>query len=163
VVLDQVTVPAVIALRSPCEAQRVSGYMFTGRGGRPSRPGNVTSRFNQLAVAAGVPAIGRRQVRHLLASSLLDIGYGIREVPERLGRDPAMLMRYYSRVSAVRRRQAAGHIVDLVAPSEAAAHLDKVSAPPGLRAGQHSRLRTPLAVRTCWDRRCDASRFRICR
>lgn len=123
VVLDPVTLHALIASRSRSKVQRVSGYMFKGRGGRPLRPDNVTSRFNRLAVAAGVPAMGPHQVRRLLASSLLDSGYGIPEVAERLGHDPATLMRYYSRVSAVRRRQAADQIVNLVAPGEADAPL----------------------------------------
>lgn len=49
--------------------------------------------MNQLARAAGVRPIGPHQIRHLLASSLLDAGYGIHEVAERLGHDPATLMR----------------------------------------------------------------------
>jgi len=46
--------------------------MLTGRGGRPLRPDTVTSRFNRLAVAAGVRPIGPYQVRQLLVSSLPD-------------------------------------------------------------------------------------------
>ena len=91
-----------------------SPYMFTGRTGRPLRPDNVTGRFNQLAAAAGVRPIGPHQIRHLLASSLLDGGYGIHEVAERLGHDPGTLMRYYSRVNAQRRRQATDHIAELM-------------------------------------------------
>jgi integrase len=119
-VLDAVTLQVLTDARPRSQASRVSGYMFTGRGGGPLRPDNVTSRFNRLAADAGVRAIGPHQIRHLLASSLLDSGYGIPEVAERLGHDPATLMRYYARVNAVRRRQAADHIVDLIAPSEAA-------------------------------------------
>jgi integrase len=37
----------------------------------------------------------------LIASSLLDAGYGVHEVAERLGHDPATLMRYYTRVNPV--------------------------------------------------------------
>jgi site-specific recombinase XerD len=58
--------------------------MFTGCGGRPLRPDTVSSRVNQLAVAAGVRPIGPHQVRHLLAGSLLDTGYGIAEVASAL-------------------------------------------------------------------------------
>jgi hypothetical protein len=50
----------------------------------------------------------------MLASSLLDTGYGVHEVAERMGHDPATLMRYYTRVNAVRRRQAADHAAALV-------------------------------------------------
>jgi hypothetical protein len=38
-------------------------------------------------------------------------------------------MRYYSRVNAARRRQAADNIVGLVAPGEAVRHLDAVCEP----------------------------------
>jgi integrase len=93
-----------------------SPYMFTGRTGQPLRPDNVTSRFNKLALAAGVRPIGPHQIRHLLASSLLDAGYGIHEVAERLGHDPGTLMRYYTRVSAARRRQATEDIAGLLFP-----------------------------------------------
>jgi integrase len=93
-----------------------SRYLFTGRTGEPMRPDNLTDRFNDLAVAAGVRPLGPHQVRRLVASNLLDAGYGIHEVAERLGHDAATLMRYYTRVNATRRLQAAHEIVDLVAP-----------------------------------------------
>jgi hypothetical protein len=86
-------------------------------------------RFSRLAVGAGVRPIGPHQIRHLLASSLLDAGYGITEVAERLGHDPATLMRYYSRVNATRRRQAADHTVALIAPSDAVQRLDPAREP----------------------------------
>ncbi|WP_307831668.1 tyrosine-type recombinase/integrase [Nucisporomicrobium flavum] len=89
---------------------RASRYLFTGRAGRHLRPDNVTGRFNQIAVAAGVRPLGPHQIRHLIASNLLDAGFGIHEVAERLGHDPATLMRYYARVSATRRLQATNHI-----------------------------------------------------
>jgi integrase len=92
-----------------------SSYLFTGRTHRALRPDNLTGRFNQLAVAAGVRPLGPHQIRHLNASSLLDAGYGIHEVAERLGHDPATLMRYYTRVNAARRRQATDDIADLMA------------------------------------------------
>src|SRR5207244_4145979 len=95
-------------------AEVASPYLFTGRTGRPLRPDNVSSRFNPLAVAAGVRPIGPHQIRHLLASTLLDAGYGIHEVAERLGDDPATLMRYYTRVNAARRRQATDYIAELL-------------------------------------------------
>ncbi|MET7427202.1 tyrosine-type recombinase/integrase [Dactylosporangium sp. NPDC005555] len=60
--------------------------------------------------------IGPHQIRHLLASTLLDDGYNIHEVAERLGHDPGTLMRYYTRVNATRRRQATGYIAELITP-----------------------------------------------
>lgn len=79
------------------------------------RPENVTDRFNKLAIGAGVRPIGPHQVRHLIASTLLDDGYGIHEVAERLGHDAGTLMRYYARVSATRRREATQHLAELIA------------------------------------------------
>jgi integrase len=93
-----------------------SRYLFTGRTGLPLRPDNVTDRFNQLAVAAGIRPLGPHQIRHLIASSLLDAGYGLHEVAERLGHDPGTLMRYYTRVNASRRRQASEQIAELMTP-----------------------------------------------
>lgn len=110
--LDPVTLEILTDANAKVGA--ASRYMFTGRTGRPLRPDNVTSRFNKLAVAAGVRPIGPHQIRHLLASSLLDAGYGIHEVAERLGHDPGTLMRYYSRVNATRRREATDHIAALM-------------------------------------------------
>jgi integrase len=110
--LDPVTLVVLITAK----ASAASRHMFTGRSGQPLRPDNVTSRFNQLAVAAGVRPIGPHQIRHLLASSQLDAGYGIHEVAERLGHDPGTLMRYYTRVSASRRRQAADDIAAMMTP-----------------------------------------------
>ena len=116
-VLDPATLTVVTGARPRGRRKAlVSGYMFTGRHGQPLRPDNVTDRFNKLAVAAGVRPLGPHQVRHLVASNLLDLGYGIAEVAERLGHDPATLMRYYTRVNAGRRRQSADDLAELVAP-----------------------------------------------
>jgi hypothetical protein len=65
-------------------------------------------------VAAKVRPIGRHQIQHLIASTLLDAGYGVHEVAERLGHDPATLMRFYARVNAVRRLQATDRIAELM-------------------------------------------------
>jgi integrase len=86
--------PVTLDLLTTAAAGPVSRYLFTGRTGRPMRPDNLTDRFNQLAEAAQVRPIGPHQIRHLIASSLLDAGYGVHEVAERLGHDPATLMRY---------------------------------------------------------------------
>ncbi|MFF5229534.1 tyrosine-type recombinase/integrase [Dactylosporangium sp. NPDC000521] len=84
------------------------------RTGRPLRPDNVTDRFDKLVVGAGVRPIGPHQVRHLIASTMLDDGYGIHEVAERLGYDAGTLMRYFVRVSATRRREATQHLAELI-------------------------------------------------
>lgn len=117
--LDPVTLK--ILTDTIAEEGAASRYMFTGRTGQPLRPDNVTNRFNQLAAGAGVRPIGPHQIRHLLASSLLDAGYGIHEVAERLGHDAGTLMRYYTRVNAGRRRQATDHLAKLISPAHAVA------------------------------------------
>ncbi|MCU7730372.1 tyrosine-type recombinase/integrase [Actinoplanes sp. KI2] len=76
--------------------------------------GGHTGRSNQLSLAAKVRAIGPHQIRHLIASSLLDAGYGVHEVAERLGHDPATLMRYCTRANAARRLQATDRIAELM-------------------------------------------------
>ncbi|MFC5001820.1 hypothetical protein ACFPIJ_28775 [Dactylosporangium cerinum] len=60
--------------------------------------------------------LGPHQIRHVVAANLLDLWYGIAEVAERLGHDPAPLMRYYSPVHGGRRRQAAADIAGLITP-----------------------------------------------
>lgn len=110
-ILDDDTLKGLTGGATSC---RASWYLFTGRTGRHLRPDNVTGRFNQIAVAASVRPLGPHQIRHLIASNLLDAGFGIHEVAERLGHDPATLMRYYTRVSATRRLQATNHIADLL-------------------------------------------------
>jgi len=110
--------PVTLDLLGPVAAGPASRYLFAGRTGQPIRPDNLTDRFNQLAEAARVRPIGPHQIRHLIASMLLDAGYGVHEVAERLGHDPATLMRYYTRVSAARRLQATDRIAELMTASE---------------------------------------------
>jgi integrase len=106
--------PVTLELLTAAAAEPASRYLFTGRTGRPMRPDHLTDRFNQLAEAAKVRPIGPHQIRHLIASSLLDAGYGVHEVAERLGHDPATLMRYDTRVGAARRLQATDRIAELM-------------------------------------------------
>jgi integrase len=99
----------------------------------------ISDRFNQLTVAAKVRPLGPHQIRHMLASNLLDTGYGIHEVAERLGHDPATLMRYYAKVSATRRRQACDRIAELVAPIERPDNTIDSSAVPSLAPAEETR------------------------
>lgn len=102
--LDEQTVE----LLRQAELASQSAYVFVGRTSMPLRPDNVTDQFNKTAVRVGVRPLGPHQLRHLLASSLLERGYGIHEVAERLGHDPGTLMKHYARVGAERRVQT-GH------------------------------------------------------
>ena len=98
--------PVTLDLLGPVGVGPASRYLFSGHTGRPLRPDNLTDRFNELDVAAQVRPIGPHQIRHLIASTLLDAGYGVHEVAEPLGHDPATLMRYDARVNAAGRLQA---------------------------------------------------------
>lgn len=133
--------PVTLDLLGPVAAGPALRYLFAGRTGQPIRPDNLTNRFNELAVAAQVRPIGPHQIRHLIASTLLDAGYGVHEVAERLGHDPATLMRYYARVNAARRLQATDRIAELMTlPEEPAGLLRNQSvetsgvSPSGLRS-----------------------------
>lgn len=79
----------------------------------------MAEKFNQLAVAAGVRPRGPHQIRHPIASNLLDAGYGIHEVAERLGHDPGTLMRHYTRVNAARRSRANDHTAEMLTSAAA--------------------------------------------
>jgi hypothetical protein len=80
--------------------------------------------LNLVLAKAFVEQVGRTlgarkpQIGHLISSTLLDAGYGVHEVAERLGHDPATLMRYYTRVNATRRLQAADRIAEFMTASE---------------------------------------------
>jgi len=56
-----------------------------------------------LTRKGGGAPIGPHQIRHLLVASLLDRGFSLHEIAERLGHDPATLQRFYARVHAERR------------------------------------------------------------
>lgn len=100
-------------LLAPVAAGPPSRYLFGGRTGRPLRPDNLTDSMSLRWSRRSGP-IGPHQIRHLIASTLLDAGYGVHEVAERLGHDPATLKRYYTRVSAARRLQATDRIAELM-------------------------------------------------
>jgi len=111
IVLDVQTLRTLEAER----ATACSPYMFTGRTGLPLQPDNLTDRFNKLAVAAGVRPLGPHQIRHLLVGSLLDRGFSLHEIAERLGHAAATLLRSYARVHAQRRADLADTPAALIA------------------------------------------------
>jgi integrase len=71
-----------------------AGWTGPGRVRRQVDRGGLLRGFNQRAEAAKVRPIGPHQIRHLVASTLLDAGYGVHEVAERLGHDQSILMLY---------------------------------------------------------------------
>jgi hypothetical protein len=117
--------------------------LLTGRTGGPVRPDNLSDRFNQLAVAAQARPIGPHQIRHLIASTLLDAGYGVHKVAEWLGHDPGTLMRYYTRVNAARRGQTTDRSAELMTLPEDPARPNRCG------TGQTTLARFSEVRRTC--------------
>jgi len=149
VVLDAETLHILTAAKTGSS----SSHMFTGRTGTPLRPDNLTGRFNQLADAAGVRAIGPHQIRHMLVSSLLDAGYSLHEIAERLGHHPATL-RYYTRVHASRRAGAADNAAALLTPrpvADVAASSAQFLTLPGCTAADGHRIPSQVGPTTATD------------
>ena len=84
----------------------------------PAAQGAEHEPGSEHVALAGRSSASRGTPGTTIASTLLDAGYGVHEVAERLGRDPATLMRYYTRVSAARRLQATNRIAELMTASE---------------------------------------------
>ena len=73
--------------------------MFTWPDGRPIHPQRFSTRFEQLARAAGLPRIRLHDVRHSYASAALAAGIPAKVVSERLGHATiAITMDTYSHV-----------------------------------------------------------------
>lgn len=63
----------------------------------PVTPDHVSSRFTRLCKAAGVPVIRLHDLRHGVASHMLQAGFSVRVVADVLGHaDPAVTLRVYS-------------------------------------------------------------------
>ncbi len=74
-----------------------TGYVFTREDGVPVTPDHVSSRFTRLCKAAGVPVIRLHDLRHGVASHMLQAGFSVRVVADVLGHaDPAVTLRVYS-------------------------------------------------------------------
>jgi integrase len=150
--LDPTTLQTVTDIRPRSRAALVSGICspaaVADRCGRTTSAAGSTSS----AAAAGVRPIGPHQIRHLLASTLLDTGYSIPRGRRTTRHDPATLMRYYSRVNAVRRRQAADHIADLIVPGDTVTNREAVqSRSPACGIKRHDQFCALLAIAALVD------------
>jgi integrase len=72
------------------------GLVFPALDGSPQNPTTVSSRFKALVRAAGLPPVTLHALRHAHGTLCLEQGMPIHVVPQRLGHDPAMLLRVYA-------------------------------------------------------------------
>jgi integrase len=129
--LDPVTLAVIDTHRQRAEgwavdagvAVRADGYMLTEdpTGRKPMAPDTVTHRFSRLVLRAGVGPLRFHDLRHSVATALLDAGYDLAVVAGRLGhRDPTITLRVYAHALEQRDRQAANTLGALFAPSRTA-------------------------------------------
>jgi integrase len=83
-----------------------SGFVFTRLDGRPLNPRRVSSRFSELAQAAGVRGLTFHALRHAAISYLLDAGYPLIVVAARAGQDPVVTARTYGHPQEAREIEA---------------------------------------------------------
>jgi integrase len=72
------------------------GLVFPALDGSPQNPTTVSSRFKALVRAAGLPPVTLHALRHAHGTLCLEQGMPIHVVAQRLGHDPAMLLRVYA-------------------------------------------------------------------
>jgi integrase len=88
--------------------------MFATGAGRPLTPKNVQRLLKELIALADVPDIPMYGQRHTHATLLIEAGRPINEVAQRMGHDPAVLMKTYVHVTQRMSRESAntiGHIL----------------------------------------------------
>jgi hypothetical protein len=92
-----------------------SGLVFTWPDDRPIHPQRLSTWFEQLARAAGLPRIRLHDVRHIYASAALAAGIPAKVVSERLGHASiAITMDTYSHLLPGLDAEAAGTVARLI-------------------------------------------------
>lgn len=89
---------AVVPLRQRGTAGSAR-FIAVDAAGEPMRPDTFAREFHRLADTAGLPRIRVHDVRHSVATILLESGVQPHVVARVLGHDPAVLMRTYAHVS----------------------------------------------------------------
>lgn len=85
------------------------GLVFPALDGRPQNPGTVSGRFKALVRAAGLPEeVSLHSLRHAHGTLCLEQGMPVHVVAQRLGHDPAMLLRVYAHAGDESQDVAAG-------------------------------------------------------
>jgi hypothetical protein len=77
----------------------------------------------------------------MLVGSLLNRGYGLHEIAERLGHDPGTLLRFYARVQGQRRADLANTAAGLVTAGPGSTNPETWRTPA---EGKRSRVRIPI-------------------
>jgi integrase len=76
---------------------RLDGLIFPSLRGTPRDPRNVTREFADRAEQIGFGRIRLHDLRGIRATALLDAGIPPHTVAQRLGNDPAVLLRSYAK------------------------------------------------------------------
>ncbi len=127
IALDPVTLAVIDIHRQRAEAWaaeagvavEADGYILTEdpTGRTPMAPDTLTHRFSRLVTRAGLAPLRFHDLRHSVATTLLDAGYSLAVVAARLGhRDPTITLRVYAHALEQRDRQAAITLGSLLAP-----------------------------------------------
>lgn len=99
IALDATTVAALRARRVKQMAEREAagpgweetGYVFTGRTGKPVAPDRLTRVFRQLAAGSGLPPVTLHGLRHGAATLALAAGTDLKVVQDQLGHSTMVL------------------------------------------------------------------------
>lgn len=113
-----VEIPAALAAKLWNLGADATGAILTTRTGRRLSARNLARTLDDARAKAGVPGITPHSFRHTHGSMLLDEGWTIAEVAERLGHaDPAITARVYVHKMRDRRRDL-GFLDNLCTPNE---------------------------------------------
>lgn len=92
-----------------------SDYVCTQIDGTPISPNYLSDTFHQLILKSNLPKIRFHDLRHSVASNLLNNGSNIVQVQDWLGHgSPEITLRFYSHVDATSKQQASNLMEELV-------------------------------------------------
>ncbi len=91
------------------------GFVFLGRLGNPIHTSSLDKQFQRLRTKAGLPYITFHDLRHTMATLLLNQGYSHKTVQEMLDHsDPAITLRIYGHSDVGHHREAAASLDGLL-------------------------------------------------
>lgn len=112
--LDPGTVDALTALFIRQDLRRDwpdNGYVFSDNGEKPWHPNVISRDFARLRDKAGAKGVRLHDLRHYMATTLLDAGFSVHVVAERLGHtSPKTTLDVYTHFIPGADRQAAEHL-----------------------------------------------------
>lgn len=106
------------ALRTQRGRHVGSELVFPARDGGPLHPSTVGYRWRQVVRRSGMPYLSLHGLRHMHASHLVAEDGNIPMIAERLGHDPAILLRTYAHVRPDAQRRGLGRLLAAMAQRE---------------------------------------------